>query len=154
MLEATIRAVPLLASLWLCCPVALGQSAASLPIAFEISGDAILAPLGGQRGDAVRGRAIAFDPERGNCTICHPAPGGDPRTQGNVAPTLEGVAGRLREGQIRLRLVDATRLNPETIMPPYYRLDGLNRVGEQWRGRSILQAGEIEDVVAYLLTLR
>ncbi len=133
---------------------ALGQAVAPALVAFKISGDSIAEPLGARRGEAARGRAIAFDPERGNCTICHPAPGGDPRTQGNVAPTLEAVASRLAEGQLRLRLVDATRLNPETIMPPYYRVDGLSRVGDQWRGRPVLQAGEIEDVVAYLMTLK
>lgn len=147
-------AIAPIAALLLCCTPALGQNPTGGLATFAVSGDTIVEPLGGQRGDPVRGRAIAFDPERGNCTICHPAPGGDPRTQGNVAPTLEGVAGRLKEGQLRLRLVDATRLNPETIMPPYYRLDGLNRVGEQWRGRPVLQAAEIEDVVAYLMTLR
>lgn len=132
----------------------LGQGPAPALVVFKISGDTIAEPLGGRRGDAARGRATAFDPERGNCTICHPAPGGDPRTQGNVAPTLDGVANRLEEGQLRLRLVDAPRLNAETIMPPYYRIDGLNRVGEQWRDRPVLQASEIEDVVAYLMTLK
>jgi sulfur-oxidizing protein SoxX len=121
---------------------------------YRIVEDAIPLPLGDQRGDAERGRAIAFDPERGNCTICHPVPGGKPRLQGDVGPSLAGVAGRLTEGQIRLRLVDGTRINPSTIMPPYHRVEGLNRVGPAWRGKPVLGAGEIEDLVAYLLTLR
>ena len=119
-----------------------------------VAGDAIAEPLGGARGDVARGRAIAFDPERGNCTICHPVPGGDARAQGNVGPTLAGVAGRLSEGQIRMRLVDGTRINAETIMPPYYRIDGLNRVGAAWRGRPVLSASQVEDLVAFLMTLK
>lgn len=145
-----------MAALASCAPIvtARAQPAPAPLVPYEVTGDAISEPLSGQRGDAARGRAIAFDPERGNCTICHPAPGGDARTQGNVAPTLAGVAGRLAEGQIRLRLVDATRLNPQTIMPPYYRVENLHRVGEQWRGRPVLQAREIEDIVAFLMTLK
>ena len=132
--------------------VAAPPAAAQL-VPFEVVGDAIPAPLGGNRGDPGRGRAIVLDPERGNCTICHPVPGGDARTQGNVAPTLAGVAGRSTLAQMRLRLVDGTRVNASTIMPPYYRVDGLQRVGEAWRGRPVLSAGEIEDVLAYLATL-
>jgi len=64
------------------------------------------------------------------------------------------VASRYSEGQLRLRLVDPTRLNPDTIMPPYYRVDGLTRVGAAWRGKPILTAEQVEDVVAFLLTLR
>ena len=122
--------------------------------AYTIAGDAIAAPLAGLTGDAGRGKALAFDPERGNCTICHPVPGGDPRTQGNVGPPLAGVAARLREGQIRLRLVDGTRINPDTIMPPYHRVEGLNRVGREWTGKPVLSAQEVEDIVAFLATLR
>ena len=58
------------------------------------------------------------------------------------------------EGQLRLRIVDASRLNPDTIMPPYYRVDGLDRVAPGFRGKPILTAEQIEDVVAYLMTLK
>ena len=121
---------------------------------FTITGDAIKAPLDGLRGDAARGRTLAFDPERGNCTICHPVPGGDARVQGTVGPPLAGVATRLDEGQIRMRLVDGTKLNPETIMPPYHRIEGLSRVGREFAGKPILDAQQIEDIVAFLATLR
>lgn len=135
--------------------LAMVMSAHAQSIApFVVAGDAITEPLGGYRGEAARGKTIAFDPERGNCTICHPVPGGDVRIQGDVAPTLAGVAGRLSEGQIRLRLVDGTRINPRTIMPAYHRVDGLNRVGPSWRGRPVLSADQIEDIVAFLLTLK
>jgi sulfur-oxidizing protein SoxX len=122
--------------------------------AFNVVGDQIVEPLGGARGDGARGRTLAFDPERGNCTICHPVPGGDPRIQGDVGPTLAGVAGRLSEGQIRLRVVDGTRINPDTIMPPYHRIAGLNRVGARWAGKPVLSAQEVEDIVAFLITLK
>jgi len=121
---------------------------------FTVTGDAITAPLSGLKGDVGRGKTIAFDPERGNCTICHPVPGGDARSQGNVGPTLEGVATRQSEGQMRLRLVDGTRINPDTIMPPYHRVEGLNRVGREFIGKPILNAREIEDLVAFLVTLK
>ena len=123
-------------------------------VPFTVTGDAIAEPLGGARGDATRGKAILFDQERGNCTICHPVPGGDARLQGNVAPPLAGVGGRLTEGQLRLRLIDGTRINPDTVMPPYYRIVGLARVGEAWRDRPVLPAAEIEDVLAFLGTFR
>lgn len=121
---------------------------------FTVIEDAIAAPLNGETGDASRGKTIAFDPERGNCTICHPVPGGDPRIQGTVGPPLAGIASRLSAGQLRLRLVDGTRINPETIMPPYHRVEGLNRVGREFAGRPILNAREIEDLVAFLVTLK
>jgi sulfur-oxidizing protein SoxX len=121
---------------------------------FTISGDAIKAPLDGLTGDAARGRTLAYDPERGNCTICHPVPGGDTRVQGTVGPPLAGVATRLDEGQLRMRLVDGTKLNPATIMPPYHRIEGLNRVGREFAGKPILDAQQIEDIVAFLATLR
>jgi L-cysteine S-thiosulfotransferase len=73
---------------------------------------------------------------------------------GDLAPDLSGSGSRWSEGQLRLRLVDASRLNAATIMPSYYRVDGLNRVGTPWRGKPILSAGQIEDIVAYLGSLR
>ena len=81
-----------------------------------------------------------------------PAP--DERLHGDVGPSLMGVAGRLSEGQLRLRLVDGRRLNPASLMPSYYRLDGLRRVATAYAGKPVLTAEEIEDVLAYLMTLR
>jgi sulfur-oxidizing protein SoxX len=73
---------------------------------------------------------------------------------GNLASPLAGVGTRLSEGQLRLRIVDSARLNRDTIMPSYYRVDGLNQVAAAWRGKPILTAQQIEDAVAYLRTLR
>ena len=110
--------------------------------------------LTGEPGDAARGRAIVTSRQRGLCLLCHAGPFPEERFQGDLAPSLAGIGARLTEGQLRLRLVDGRRLNPETIMPSYYRTEGLVRVGPAWQGRPILTAMEIEDVVAFLLTLK
>lgn len=88
------------------------------------------------------------------CILCHSGPFPEQAFQGDLAPNLSGSGGRWSEGQLRLRLVDASRLNAATIMPSYYRVDGLTRVGTSWRGKPILSAEQIEDIVAYLATLR
>lgn len=112
------------------------------------------APLTGQPGDATRGRAIAADRQRGLCLLCHAAPITEERSQGNLAPDLAGSGARWTEAELRLRLMDSRRLNPDSIMPSYYRTEGLHRVGPAFQGRTVLSAQEIEDVVAWLLTLR
>ncbi|CAN5481946.1 sulfur oxidation c-type cytochrome SoxX [soil metagenome] len=116
--------------------------------------DSIPQSLSGQPGDAVRGRAIVANRTVGLCLLCHTGPIPEERFQGNLAPSLEGAGLRSTPGQLRLRLVDARRLNPDTIMPPYYRLDGLTRVAKNFQGKTILTAQQIEDVVAYLATLK
>ena len=87
------------------------------------------------------------------CLLCHSGPFPEERFQGNLAPDLRNAA-KLDEGQIRQRLVDPARVNPDTIMPAYYRTEGLTRVAPSLRGKTILTAEQIEDVVAYLLTLK
>lgn len=121
---------------------------------YAIVGDAIPEPLTGAPGDPAQGRAIVADRTRGLCLLCHAGPFPEERFQGNLAPSLAGVGARLSPGQLRLRLVDGRALNSGTIMPSYYSLTGLARVGRAWQGRPILAAGEIEDVVAFLATLR
>ena len=121
---------------------------------FVVVGDAIPAPLTEVPGDPGRGRAIVASRQRGLCLLCHSGPLPEERFQGNLAPDLAGAGARWSEGQLRLRIVDGRRLNPDTLMPSYYRVEGLTRVGAAWRGRPILSAGEIEDVVAFLATLR
>jgi sulfur-oxidizing protein SoxX len=121
---------------------------------YEVVGDAIPASLTGAPGDAARGRAIVLDRQRGLCLLCHRGPFPEERFQGDLAPSLAGAGARLTPGQLRLRLVDGQRLNPDTIMPSYYSLEGLRRVGRAWQGKTVLSAEEIEDVVAFLATLR
>jgi len=114
---------------------------------------AIEKSLTGTKGDPARGRAIVADRHVGLCLLCHSAPIPEERFQGELAPDLKGVAGRLSEGQLRLRIVDSSRLNPATIMPSYYRTEGFARVAPAFRGKTVLSAQQIEDVVAYLMTL-
>jgi sulfur-oxidizing protein SoxX len=116
--------------------------------------DAIIDSLTGTRGDPARGRAIVANRQVGLCLLCHSGPFPEERFQGNLAPDLRGAGTRWSEGQLRLRIVDSRRVNPETIMPAYHRTDGLVRVAPAWRNRPILSAEQIEDVVAYLTTLR
>lgn len=110
--------------------------------------------LTGAPGDAARGRVIVVSRQKGLCLLCHSGPFAEERFQGDLAPSLAGAGRRWNEGQLRLRMVDSRRLNAATIMPSYYRTDGLNRVGAAWHGQPVLTAAEIEDVVAYLLTLQ
>jgi L-cysteine S-thiosulfotransferase len=120
---------------------------------YVVVGDAIPESLTGTTGDVTRGRALVVD--RGNtCILCHNGPFPEAKFQGDLAPGLGGAGGRWSDGQLRLRLVDASRLNPATIMPSYYRVDGLVRIGPAWRDKPILSAEQIEDMVAYLASLR
>ena len=120
---------------------------------YTIAGDAIPDSLTGTPGDATLGRALVVD-RSSTCILCHSGPFPEQKFQGDLAPNLAGSGSRWSEGQLRLRLVDATRLNAATIMPAYYRIDGLVRVGSNWRGKPILSAEQIEDILAYLVTLR
>jgi L-cysteine S-thiosulfotransferase len=121
---------------------------------YIIIADGIPASLTGTRGKAERGRAIVINRQVGLCLLCHSGPFPEEKLQGTLAPSLAGTGTRWSEAQLRLRLVDSTQLNPDTIMPAYDRIDGLNRVAEAFRGKSILTAEQIEDVVTYLATLR
>src|SRR5438128_11282999 len=127
---------------------------AMLPMAAWAQQDSIAQSLTGKAGDPVRGRAIVANRTVGLCLLCHSAPIPEERFQGNLAPTLAGAGLRSTPGQLRLRMVDPARLNPDTIMPPYYWLDGLTRVAKTFQGKTILSAEQIEDVVAYLATLK
>jgi L-cysteine S-thiosulfotransferase len=95
-----------------------------------------------------------LDRHVGLCLLCHSGPFPEERFQGDLAPSLAGVGARLSAGQIRLRIVDASRVNPQTIMPAYFRTEGLTRVAPSQRGKTVLSAQQIEDVVAFLVTLK
>ena len=118
------------------------------------AGDAVDTPLTAQPGDPARGQQIVENRQLSACLLCHSGPFPAPHLQGTIGPSLAGVGSRLNAGQIRLRLIDARRLNADTIMPPYYVTDGLNRVGHAWQDRPALSAQQVEDVVAFLTTLR
>lgn len=131
---------------------ALLAAAAFAQPAFEVAGDAIPKPLAAEPGDAARGRSIVVNRDQGGCTLCHEVPG---ETRfGNIAPPLAGAGAKLSAGQLRLRVADSTIVNPDTPMPAYFRTAGLRQVAAAYRGKTILSAQQVEDVVAYLATLK
>ena len=123
-------------------------------IAYRVEGDGIPQPLTTVPGNAQSGREVVLHPQRGNCLACHRLPLPDSAIFSDIAPPLDTVGQRLSEAQLRLRLVDPKRLQPHSLMPAYYTLTGLHRVDPRYRERPILDAQEVEDVVAYLRTLR
>jgi sulfur-oxidizing protein SoxX len=145
-----VRAARFLASLLLAMAIPTMASAQ----AAMVTGDAVVQSLTGSAGDPARGRAIIADRQKGFCLLCHGGPFPEEPLQGNLAPSLAGAGSRWNEGQLRLRLMDNKRVNPESIMPAYHRIEGLNRVGSAWRERPILSAAEIEDVLAFLMGLK
>jgi len=116
--------------------------------------DGIPRSLTGAKGDPARGRAIVVNRQVGLCLLCHSGPFPEERFQGNFAPDLSGAGKRSTEAQLRLRIADSSRINPATIMPAYHRSEGLVRVAPAWRGKPVLTAEQIEDVVAFLMTLK
>jgi sulfur-oxidizing protein SoxX len=124
------------------------------PSALKVVGDGIPEPIAATPGDAARGRSLMLARDPANCLLCHSVPDAAARFAGDLGPPLAGVGSSLTIPQLRLRVADIIRLNPATIMPSYYRVDGLSLVAATYRGKPILTAAEIEDVVAYLATLR
>jgi sulfur-oxidizing protein SoxX len=115
--------------------------------------DGIAEPLASP-GDAARGRALIVARDSANCVLCHAIPDPALRFAGTIGPSLAGIGSRMSAAQIRLRVADNLRVNPATVMPSYYKTDGLDRVAATYAGKPILTAQEIEDVVAYLVTLQ
>ena len=136
--------------LLLCVPLSAIAQAGS----FQVMGDVIPTSLTGVAGDAAKGRSIVANRQVGLCLLCHSGPLPEERFQGNLAPSLAGAGSRWTEGQLRLRLADSKRLNPETIMPAYHHTDGLTQVAKNQQGQPLLAAQQIEDVLAYLMTLK
>lgn len=141
-----LAVVPLAAVL---CGIALAQE----PAVPAIVDGAIPVSLTGRPGDPAEGERIVRDMSNVSCLICHALPIADEPDPGNIAPPLDGVADRYTEGELRLRLVDPKAINPDTMMPAYHKLDGLNRVLAVYDGKTIYTAQQVEDVVAYLMTL-
>jgi sulfur-oxidizing protein SoxX len=146
------------AASWMLLPLAAAaigaRPAAAQVVSYAVVGDAIPVPLTAQPGDPARGRAIVLNRQVGLCLLCHSGPFPEERLQGNLAPDLAGAGALLSVAQLRLRLVDSRRLNPQSLMPSYHRVDGLERVGRAWTGKPVLDAQQVEDVVAFLATLR
>ena len=110
--------------------------------------------LTSEPGDPVRGREVAINRKQGNCLACHTLPIPEEQFHGEVGPDLSEVASAYSEGELRLRVVNSKVINPDTIMPAFYRTEGLHRVLKNFQGKSILDAQQVEDVVAYLMTLK
>jgi sulfur-oxidizing protein SoxX len=121
--------------------------------AAQAQADSIAAPLTADPGDAARGRDIVANRQLGLCLLCHTGPIPEERFQGNLAPPLDGAGSRWSAGQLRMRMVDASRFNPETIMPSYFKPGSAARTPAALQGKTILSAQQVEDVVAYLQTL-
>ena len=133
---------------------ACGQDITDGMGALDIVGDTIPTSLSGQPGNPERGRAVFSEREQGHCVICHQVEGLGVPFQGNVGPDLSGIGANLSASQLRLRIADMSEVTPDTIMPSYYRIEGLHQVAEQKRGSTILEAQQIEDLIAYLTTLQ
>jgi len=128
--------------------------AAEAVMDYRVVADGIPEPLAARAGDAARGRMLIAARESANCVLCHAVPDPAVRFHGDVGPSLAGVGARLSASQLRLRISDSLRLNPATVMPSYYRVEGLDRVAAPYAGKPILTAQEVEDIVAYLASVR
>jgi len=138
--------------------IAMAEDTATLPenyCSWEVKDYAIEDPLCGLDGDALRGKQVVSDSHLGNCLACHQLPIPGIEAYGTIGPPLQGLASRLTEAQIRVRIVDTRNINPMSIMPGFYRDPRLiNRPGKPYRGKTFLTAQQVEDVIAYLVTLK
>jgi len=121
---------------------------------YKVVNGAINSSLTGSAGDAAKGKETAIHRKKGNCLACHQMPIPEQQFHGEIGPSLVGVASRYSEGEIRARVVDPKLANPDTIMPAFHKWTGLLRVIDKFKGKPILSAEDVEDVVAYLMTLK
>ena len=121
--------------------------------AFEIVDGTIPQSLTGTPGDPANGRKVAINRKKGNCLACHVMPIPEEQFHGETGPALDGVGGYSTEAELRMRMVDAKVINEDTMMPSFYKT-GQHMVLKSFEGKTILSAQEVEDVVAYLLTLK
>jgi sulfur-oxidizing protein SoxX len=134
--------------------LAVQSEAAEFNLAKARVGDGIPKSLTGKPGDAKKGRSTAIHRKRGNCLACHTMPAPEQADHGNIGPDLTGVGSRYKPAELRLRLVSSKTLNPDTLMPSFYLKSGFHRVQKKWKGKTILKAQDIEDILAYLVTLK
>ena len=133
---------------------AVTSTAAEFNIAKARVDDGIPKSLTGKPGDPKKGRATAIHRKKGNCLACHAMPVPEQADHGNIGPDLAGVADRYSQAELRLRLVNAKLINPETLMPSYYKKTGFHRIQKKWKGKTIISAQDVEDILAYLDTLK
>ena len=137
-----------------CLLAAVPGAQADALVPFEVVEDTIPAPLTSEPGDAQRGRAVYVDRDRGHCLLCHVSTHVQEPFAGTIGPDLSDVAEVYDAGQLRYRVVDSTLMNPDTVMPAYYRVEGLAQVDAAFEGKPVLTAQEVEDLIAFLLTFR
>lgn len=124
----------------------------SAPLAALLALAGCAAPAVESSGDAARGRQVFVARDAGHCVLCHAAPG--IAVAGDVGPSLAGIGARLAPAEIRARVADITRVNPDAAMPVFHRTTGLRRVAPAYAGKPVLDARQLDDVVAWLATLR
>jgi len=133
-------------------PSALSAEDSGL-VKFIIVDHEIPQPLTSEPGDPAKGKKIVTDASNATCLICHAMPIPEQPDHGNLAPDLTGIGSRYTAGQLRLRIVNPKAFNPDTIMPAYYRNSGFTRVLGEFAEKTVYSAQDVEDVIAYLLTL-
>ena len=135
--------------------LALAVTATAGTAEYKIEDDAIKASLTGKAGDPANGKKIFLNRKKGNCLACHAVSSlKDHPYHGEVGPPLDGTASRWSEGELRLRIVNPKAVNEDTIMPSFYRKDGYHRVLKKFKGKSVISAQDVEDVLAYIMTFK
>lgn len=138
--------------------LATGMSFASVSaeelVKYEIVNEnAIPVSLTGVAGDATAGRATMINRKQGNCLACHAVSDmSEQQFHGKIGPALDGVGDRYSEGELRMIVVNSKQVQPTTIMPAFYRAEGLHMVIKGFVDKTILSAQQVEDVIAYLKT--
>ncbi|MHA1546132.1 MAG: sulfur oxidation c-type cytochrome SoxX [Alphaproteobacteria bacterium] len=132
-----------------------GVAAADQHPKLKIVDDGVPVSLTGQAGDAASGMKIMINRKQGNCLACHViSKMSNQPFHGEIGPSLDGVAGRYNEAQFRLILANSKKVFDGTIMPAFYRDEGFSRTAKKFKGKTILSAKQIEDVIAFLLTMK
>ena len=134
--------------------VVAGQAIGAPTPSYRVVDGGIPVALTAIPGDAMRGRDIASNRQVGMCQLCHQVPASNDRFQGDIATSLAGAGTRWTASQLRLRMVDSRGVNADSVMPAYFKVDALHRVGATWRDQPILNAQQVEDVVAWLVSLK
>lgn len=111
-------------------------------------------PLTASPGDPQRGREIVASRQTGLCLLCHSGPFEPTTQQGNLAGSLAGAGLRWSAADLRERIANPRRINPDSLMPAFFHLGEQRQVSRAFEGRTLLSAQQLEDVVAFLLTLR
>jgi len=120
---------------------------------YKIVDSTIPASLTGKPGDPVKGKKLAISRKKGNCLACHVMPIPEQQFHGEVGPDLSGVASYMSEAEMRMRIVDPKIINPDTIMPSFLKVP-TNRVLKKFQGKTIISDQDVEDIIAYMMTLK